>query len=468
MTNRKTAAIVLAAGRGTRMKSDVPKVLHPLAGLPMVRHVLAALARIEPEVTLVVVAPGMEAVAAAIAPARAVVQEQPLGTADAVRSGFKALGAFDGDILVLCGDAPLIMPETLARLLAARRGAGDPAAVVLGMVAKDPGEYGRLVLDESGGLARIVEHREASAAECAIRLCNAGAYAFDGKRLSGYLGRVGNDNAKGEFYLTDVIALARASGARVAVVEAEERETMGVNSRIDLARAERVMQERLRAQAMAEGATLIDPDSVHFSFDTKLGRDVTVEPNVFFGPGVVVGNGVEIRANCHIEGARVAEGATVGPFARLRPGARIGRGARIGNFVEVKQATVGDGAKINHLAYVGDAAVGAAVNIGAGVITCNYDGFEKARTEIGKGVFIGSNSSLVAPVAIGDGAIVGAGSVISGDVAPGSLALSRAAQEERPGWAEAFRARKRKGKGRHDPAGLGKPGKRKPRKRTGG
>jgi bifunctional UDP-N-acetylglucosamine pyrophosphorylase/glucosamine-1-phosphate N-acetyltransferase len=463
MKNQKTAAVVLAAGLGTRMKSDVPKVLHPVAGLPMVGHVLAALTGIEPKITMVVVAPGMEAVADAVAPALTAVQERPLGTADAVCSALSALGDFDGDILVLCGDAPLIKSETLARLAAARRGAGDPAAVVLGMVAKDPGEYGRLVTDESGGLARIVEHHEASAAERAIDLCNAGAYAFDGKRLSGYLSRIGNNNAKGEFYLTDVIALARADGACVAVVKADEDETMGINSRIDLARAEQIMQERLRVRAMEEGATLLNPETVHFSFDTKLGRDVTIGPNVFFGPGVIIGDRVDIRANCHIEGARVEEGAIIGPFARLRPGAQIGSGARIGNFVEVKQATIGDGAKVNHLAYIGDAAVGEKANIGAGTITCNYDGFEKARTEIGKGAFIGSNSSLVAPVVIGDGAIVGAGSVITGDITSGSLALSRTVQKERPGWADALRARKRKGKGQSDSGGPGKPGK-----RTGG
>jgi len=439
MTKHKTAAIVLAAGLGTRMKSDRPKVLHRLAGQPMILHVLDALAGLEIERAVVVVGAGMEAVAEAVAPHPCALQEPRLGTGHAALAARAAMQGFDGDVLVLYGDTPLIRPETLAAMLAARRAEPRPAVVVLGFRPDDPGDYGRLVTGPDGTLEAIVEAGDATAGQRAIGLCNSGVMAVDGARLFGWLDRVGNANAKGEYYLTDIVALARADGCARAWVEAPADELRGVNDRADLAAAEAAMQGRLRARAMAGGATLVDPASVFLSADTRLGRDVTIGPNVVFGPGVTVGDGVEIHAFSHIEGAAVAAGARVGPFARLRPGARVAEGARIGNFVEIKNAAVEAGAKVNHLTYVGDARVGAGANLGAGTITCNYDGFFKDVTDIGAGAFIGSNTALVAPVKVGDGAIVGAGSVITRDVPADALAVTRAELREVDGWARRYR-----------------------------
>ena len=360
------------------------------------------------------------------------------------------------DVLVLFGADPLIEPSTVERLLAARR---DGAAVaVLGFRAPDPGLYGRLIVGSDGSLEAIVEARDASPEQLAIDLCNSGVMAIDGGRLPGLLARLGNDNAKGEYYLTDVVARVRADGLACALVEGDAEELDGVDSRADLAVAEAIMQTRLRAAAMAGGATLADPTTVYFSFDTVLGRDVTVGPSVVFGPGVTVADGAEIKAFSHIEGARVAADAVIGPFARLRPGAQIDAGARVGNFVEVKNAVLETGAKVNHLSYVGDARVGAFANVGAGTITCNYDGFAKHRTEIGAGAFIGSNTALVAPVTIGDGASIGAGSVIAKDVAADALALTRADHREIEGGADRLRRRKG-GAGKSSPAAAGEPAK---------
>jgi bifunctional UDP-N-acetylglucosamine pyrophosphorylase/glucosamine-1-phosphate N-acetyltransferase len=359
-----------------------------------------------------------------------------------VRTACEAVDGFDGTVLVLYADAPLISRQTLMRMLEARRRAPAPAVVVLGFRPSDPGPYGRLIVDADGTLQAIVEAGDATPEQEAIALCNAGVMAIDSGPLPGLLARVGTENAKGEVYLTDIVAIARGDGLACAVVEGDEAELIGVNSRADLARAEAVVQERLRAAAMAGGASLADPETVYFSHDTRLGRDVTVGPHVVFGPGVAVGDDVEIRAFCHIEGARIAAGARIGPFARLRPGTDIAAEAHIGNFVEIKNTTVETGAKINHLAYVGDSRVGAKANVGAGTITCNYDGFAKHHTDIGAGAFIGSNTALVAPVTVGDGAIIGAGSVITGDVAADALALTRADQEELKGWAKRFRGRK--------------------------
>ncbi|MCH6591197.1 MAG: bifunctional UDP-N-acetylglucosamine diphosphorylase/glucosamine-1-phosphate N-acetyltransferase GlmU [Proteobacteria bacterium] len=442
MTKEKTAAIVLAAGLGTRMESRLPKVLHPLAGRPMIGHLMETLAGMELERILVVVGDDMEAVADAVAPHPTVVQKDRLGTGHAVRTACAAVDGFDGTVLVLYADAPLISRQTLMRMLEARRRAPGPAVVVLGFRPSDPGPYGRLIVGADGTLQAIVEAGDATPEQGAIALCNAGVMAIDAAPLPGLLERIGRDNAKGEVYLTDIVAIARGDGLACAVVEGDEAELIGVNSRADLARAEAVVQERLRAAAMAGGASLADPETVYFSHDTRLGRDVTVGPHVVFGPGVAVGDDVEIRAFCHIEGARIAAGARIGPFARLRPGADIAAEAHIGNFVEIKNTTVETGAKINHLAYVGDSRVGAKANVGAGTITCNYDGFAKHHTDIGAGAFIGSNTALVAPVTVGDGAIIGAGSVITGDVAADALALTRADQEERKGWAKRFRGRK--------------------------
>ncbi|MDP6516826.1 MAG: bifunctional UDP-N-acetylglucosamine diphosphorylase/glucosamine-1-phosphate N-acetyltransferase GlmU [Alphaproteobacteria bacterium] len=423
------AAVVLAAGKGTRMKSDLPKVLHPLAGRAMIDHLLDTLAALSPGRVVVVIGPGMESVGEAVAPHACVIQDLQHGTGHAVAQARAALADFAGDVMVLYGDTPLITADTLHGMVARRRAADSPAVVVLGFRPADAGEYGRLVVGDSGGLEAIVEYRDADAAVRAIDLCNSGVMAIDGAALFGLLDRIDNANARGEYYLTDIVAMARSDGRVCAAIEAAESELLGVNSRSDLAQAEAVMQDRLRARAMAEGATLIDPATTWFSFDTRLGRDVTVGPNVVFGPGVIVGDEVQIRPFSHLEGARIADRAQIGPFARLRPGADVGEAARIGNFVEAKAAIVEAGAKVNHLTYIGDARIGAGANIGAGTITCNYDGFSKHTTDIGAGAFIGSNAALVAPVVIGDGAVVGAGSVISSDVPGDGLAITRAPQK---------------------------------------
>jgi bifunctional UDP-N-acetylglucosamine pyrophosphorylase/glucosamine-1-phosphate N-acetyltransferase len=360
-----------------------------------------------------------------------------------VKAAQSAFAGFAGSVLVLYGDTPLLRTETLNRL---RRELDDGAdLVVIGFEASDPTGYGRLLLDDGGTLMGIREEKDASETERALTLCNSGIMGFrSGKILADLLSRIGNANAKGEFYLTDAVALARADGLDARLVPSEGSEVLGVNSRAELAQAEAAMQARLRGEIMAGGATLIAPETVFLSHDTKVGKDVTIEPNVIIGPGVVIGDNVTIRGFCHIVGANIGANAVVGPFARLRPGTALGPKAHVGNFVEIKQAEIAEGAKVNHLTYIGDASVGARANVGAGTITCNYDGFAKHRTEIGAGAFIGSNTSLVAPVKIGEGAYIGSGSVISKDVPADALALSRAPQEERPGWA----ARLRKQRGR--------------------
>jgi len=442
MAETRTAAVVLAAGKGTRMKTELPKVLHKLAGRPMIAHVLANLAPLGCERIVVVVGPGMESVGGAVAPHATALQAEPLGTGHAVLAAWSALEGFAGDVLVVYGDCPFISSATIGKLIARRRAADGPAVVVLGMRPADPAQYGRLVLGADGLLEAIVEYRDANAEQRAITLCNSGVMAIDGARLFGLLDRVGNANAKGEYYLTDIVAIARADGAACAVVEAPADELIGINSRAELAAAEAILQNRLRAQAMENGATLTDPQSVFLSYDTRLGRDVVVGPNVVFGPGVEVADGAEIKAFSHLEGAKVAGGAAIGPFARLRPGTVVGEKARIGNFVEAKNAQVGAGAKANHLTYLGDAVIGPGANVGAGTITANYDGFNKHKTEIGADVSIGSNTVLVAPVKVGRGAIVGAGSVITQSVSPDALALGRGRQTEKPGWAAKFRESK--------------------------
>ena len=434
MTKRKTAVIVLAAGRGTRMKSSLPKVLHTLAGRPMLNHLLGQVEKLNPAKVVVVVAPGMAAVASAASPHPTVVQQKQLGTAHAVLAAKPELVGFDGDVLVLYADTPLTQVATLKRMLAARRAKANPAVVVLGFRPADPAGYGRLIVAKDGGLDAIVEAKDATPAQRRIDFCNSGAMAFDGRVLFDLLAKVGNKNAKKEYYLTETVAIARRMGRRATAVEGPADEFLGVNSRAELAAAEAALQTRLRGAAMDAGVTLTAPETVWLSADTRLGKDVVVGPNVFFGPGVTVGDGVNIRAFCHIEGARIESGAVVGPFARLRPGARIGKNAHVGNFVEIKNALMGEGAKANHLSYVGDAEVGEGANIGAGTITCNYDGVAKHRTTIGAGAFIGSNTALVAPVTVGANATVGAGSVISRNVAEGALAITRAPQKEVSDW----------------------------------
>jgi bifunctional UDP-N-acetylglucosamine pyrophosphorylase / glucosamine-1-phosphate N-acetyltransferase len=453
MTSPPLLTIVLAAGQGVRMQSGRPKVLHAVGGRSMLGHVLSTAKQAGAQRIALVVAPGMDAVrqeAAVMVPDLNIFeQQQQAGTADAVLAARAALKGHKGDVLVVFADNPLLQQQT-CRALVETLDAGAQVAV-LGFEASDPEGYGRLVRDSNGALVAIREHRDATPDERRIRLCNAGIMAFRVPDLAGLLGRIGNDNAKREFYLTDAVGLAVADGLAAAVVVADAEEALGVNSRPQLADAEAVFQKRMRRKAMESGVTLIDPATVWLSFDTVLGRDVVIEPNVFFGPGVTVEAGVHILANCHISGAHIRSGARIGPFARLRPGSDIGSGAHIGNFVEVKNVAVGEGAKANHLAYLGDGSVGEGANIGAGTIFCNYDGFSKNLTVVGKGAFIGSNSSLVAPIRIGDGAYVGSGSVITKNVEADALALERAPQEQRPGWAAKFRTmmtRRAKSKGR--------------------
>lgn len=438
--SRSCLAIVLAAGEGTRMKSDKPKVLHEIANRPMVGHVLAAVLQAGATRIAVVVGPGREDVAAEarrIAPdAEVFVQTDRLGTAHAVLSAREALERKPDDVIIAYADTPLVTTETFEKL---RRPLADGAAVVaLGFEAKDPTGYGRFIMS-GDQIVDIREHRDATEAERAITLCNGGLMAVRGDVALTVLDKVGNTNSKGEYYLTDIVALARGLGHRTAAVTVSEEEVHGVNDRIQLAAAERIIQERLRNAAMASGVTLVAPETVFLSHDTKLGRDVVVEPHVVFGPGVTVEDGAVIHSFSHIEGARIASRAGIGPFARLRPGASVGFRAKVGNFVEIKNTDLGPGAKVSHLTYLGDATVGADANIGAGTITCNYDGFRKYRTEIGEGAFIGSNSSLVAPITIGKGAFVGSGSVITENVPDDALGLGRGRQTTKEGWAVGFR-----------------------------
>ena len=442
------ALVILAAGMGTRMNSDLPKVLHPLAGAPLLIHAMKAGFALEASACVVVTGHEAEAVAQTVRDwdetAQCVVQAPQLGTAHAVAQAAPALAGFDGDVIVLYGDTPLIRAETLEAMQAAR---ASHDIVVLGFHAADPGRYGRLVMD-GDRLERIVEFKDATDEERAITLCNSGVVAADAKTLFDLVAAVGNANAAGEYYLTDIIAIARARGLSATAVTCPEAETMGINTRAELAAAEAAFQARARAQALEDGVTLLAPDTVHFAHDTVIGRDAVVEQNVVFGPGVTVESGARIRAFSHLEGCHVSQRAVVGPYARLRPGAELAEDVHVGNFVEVKNAVLHEGAKANHLSYIGDATVGAATNIGAGTITCNYDGVMKHHTEIGREAFIGSNTMLVAPVRVGHGAMTGSGSVITTDVPDGALALARARQEVKPGMAlklmEILRARKAK------------------------
>ncbi len=437
---RTCLAIVLAAGEGTRMLSPRPKVLHEVAGCSLLAHVLAALRAAGGTTTAVVVGPDHEAVAiearSQLADAQIYVQSERRGTAHAVLAAKQAIERGADDILVIFGDTPLIRPQTLEKLRAAL--ADGAAVAVLGFRPGDPTGYGRLVT-QGVALLSIVEHADASENERAITLCNGGLMAFDGKSALLVLERIGNDNRKGEFYLTDAVKIARDMGLKTVALEVTEDEVSGINTKTQLAETEATLQKRLRQAALDGGATLVAPDTVHLAADTKLGKDVTVEPYVVFGPGVTVEEGATIRSFSHLAGAHVGKNAVVGPYARLRPGARLEADVHIGNFVEVKEALIETGAKANHLAYIGDARVGAGANVGAGTITCNYDGESKHRTDIGRGAFIGSNSALVAPVKIGDGAYVGSGSVITADVPADALALGRGRQTVKEGWAKRLR-----------------------------
>ena len=440
MTN-PIAAIILAAGMGTRIKSDLHKVLHPIAGRPMLLHLIDNVQTLDASRIVVVAGARREQVEAAVTPlgVEVAIQAEQLGTGHAVQQAETALNGFEGDVLILYGDVPLVSTATMARMIERLHGEGDPSVVVLGFRPADAAAYGRVIADKDGRIAKIVEYKDASADERAVTLCNSGLMAVRSADLFRLLAQVTNDNAAGEYYLTDLAELAVKDGRGAVVVETAADEVAGINSRAELAAVDASWQAKRRVQAMAEGATLVDPATVWFSFDTKVGRDVLIEPNVFFGPGVAVADGATIRGFSHIEGATIGSGAEVGPYARLRPGAVLGEKSKVGNFVEVKKAVLGKGAKANHLTYLGDAEIGAGANIGAGTITCNYDGFFKYKTVIGEGAFVGSNSALVAPVTIGAGAIVGAGSTVTKDVEPDALRLVRPDQQSKPGWAKRFR-----------------------------
>ena len=440
----RRACVILAAGQGTRMKSPLPKVLHPVGGRAMLDRAIDAAEALGCEKIVVVVGAHSPEVGAHVekrlGAGSTALQDPPLGTGHAVLAAGNAIADFDGDVLITYADVPLLAAQAIEPLFDLR---GEGADVgVLGFEAKEPGAYGRLLLSAGRELLAIVEAKDASATELRVRACNSGVMVAPAGLLFELLDKVGNQNAKGEYYLTDVVGLARADGRSTHAAFASEEDVMGVNSQAELAEAEAIFQQRTRARMMADGVSMTAPQTVFFSADTEIEAGVRIEPNVVFGPKVRVERGALIRAFSHLEGCMVRAGAHVGPFARLRPGADIGVDAHIGNFVEVKNVKVGAGAKANHLTYLGDGEIGAKANIGAGTIFCNYDGFEKARTVVGAGAFIGSNSSLVAPVTIGDGAYVGSGSVVTKDVSPDALVIERNTQVEKPGWAARFRETK--------------------------
>lgn len=437
------AVVILAAGQGTRMRSDTHKVLHPIASRPLLLHLLDGVDGLGAKKRVVVVGKGRDQVQQALDGRDVTVahQAEQKGTGHAVLQARETLEGYDGAILILYGDTPFVHSGTLRRMLDRLDGDDGPGVVVMASTPDDPAAYGRIILGEGDRIAKMVEYRDATPEERAVRLCNSGMMAVRARDLFRWLEKVGNDNAAREYYLPDVVNIAAAEGREAVVIEGDPYETAGVNSRAELAHLELEWQRRRREHALHEGATLIDPESVWFAYDTKLGRDVTVEPHVVFGPGVEIADGATIKAFSHIEGAIVGARAAIGPFARIRPGTKLGNRSKVGNFVELKKASLGEGAKVNHLSYVGDADIGPAANIGAGTITCNYDGFGKHRTVIGAGAFIGSNTALIAPVTIGEGAVVGAGSVITSDVEADSLAIERSEQKGIAGWARRFRER---------------------------
>jgi bifunctional UDP-N-acetylglucosamine pyrophosphorylase/glucosamine-1-phosphate N-acetyltransferase len=443
--SKKLACIILAAGKGTRMKSDLPKPLHPIAGKPMVNHIIDACKSLNADRIVTVISPDTPVLEHALENhSEIAVQSVANGTGGAALAAKEHLNEFDGDILIVFGDTPLIKTKTLRDMITARHAAPDAGLVFSAFEAKDPTGYGRMVLNEDGTLDRIVEHKDASEDQHKITLCNGGAVCADGTRLFGWLEQIGNDNAQGEYYLPDLPQIARRENCLTRISLISEEETAGVNSRKDQAKVEALMQNRLRAKIMDEGVTLIDPSSVYFSMDTKIEKDVTVHPNVVFGPHVKIESGVTIMPFTHLEGCVIRKEASVGPYARIRPGTDVGEHAKIGNFVETKKAKIGRGSKASHLSYIGDAEIGNGVNIGAGTITCNYDGFNKYVTEIGDGAFIGSNTALVAPIVIGAGAMTAAGSTITKDVKPDALGLARSKQTVMDGWAKDFRSIKEK------------------------
>lgn len=438
--SREFAVVILAAGKGSRLKSKLHKVLHNIAGRPIIEHLMAQVQILEPAKTIVIVGDEREQVIDQVSDrAICVVQEPQLGTGHAVAQAKDELAGFEGDVIMLLGDAPFITAKTIIGMLERLRAHDEPAVVVLGFEPEDALQYGRVITHSDMTIEKMVEFKDANEAERATRLCNSGLMAARSKDLFDLLERVDNDNAQGEYYLPDIVNVAVREGHTCAAVVADKpEEVLGINSRKELAAAERQWQELRREEALENGVTLKAPDTVFFSYDTELATDVTIEPNVVFGPGVKVERGARIRAFSHLEGAHVGEDCEVGPYARLRPGAVMEKASKVGNFVEMKKATLGEGAKANHLSYLGDASVGAGANIGAGTITCNYDGYFKHQTRIGERAFIGSNSSLIAPVSIGADAIVAAGSAVSRDVAAGELRMVRAEQLVKPGWADRF------------------------------
>jgi bifunctional UDP-N-acetylglucosamine pyrophosphorylase/glucosamine-1-phosphate N-acetyltransferase len=446
-TKAPCAVIILAAGKGTRMKSRRPKVLHEIGGLSMIGHVIKTAEALQPEKIIVVVGPDMEEVAQAVKPHATVIQKQQAGTGDAVKAAMPLLKNFKGDVLVLYGDVPLITTDDLVSLRA-QRAQSKAGLCIAAMESENPVSYGRIVLNKDGSLKEIVEAKDATPAQKEITLCNAGLLCVDGAQLPRWLEKITNKNKQKEYYLTDLPAIAARDKIKTSVFEIDEESVTGVNDRAGLALAESVFQNRKRLQVLMNGATMIDAMNVWFSWDTIIGSDVVIEPSVFFGPGVTVDSGVTIRAFSHLEGVKIAKDVTIGPFARIRPGTTLGEGAKIGNFVEIKKSNIGKGSKINHLAYVGDTIMGEGTNFSAGAITVNYDGFDKHQTTIGKNVMIGSNVNLVAPVEIQDGAFVAAGSTITEDVPSDALGIARKRQDIRPGWAATFRRQKKAVKAR--------------------
>lgn len=442
MTKKPLACVILTAGVGKRMKSTSPKVMHDIAGQPMIKWLLHTVEELSPEKVIVVTAPDAISVAQAVKPHTTVVQQKPLGTADAVKAALPMLEGFTGDVLVLLGDMPLLSAAMMESLIETRD-QPQTGVAVLGVEYKTPPAFGRLILNPDKTLNRIVEDKDATAEERLIKLCSTGAFCIDGAKLAVWLSQIDNKNAQGEFYITDLPAIAARDGVKTRICMLHDaEEVLGVNSRADLAVVEAAAQKRLRKRAMENGATLSDPHTVFLSWDTKIGRDVLIGPNVVFGPGVVVADHVSILAFCHIEGARIDSGCSIGPFARLRPGTHLWPKVKIGNFVEVKNSLLHEGVKANHLAYIGDAEIGAGTNFSCGAITVNYDGFDKYKTVIGENAMIGSNVSLVAPITIGHGAYIAAGSTITKDVAPDALAVERADVKTIDGWAASNRKKK--------------------------
>lgn len=437
--SHKLACIILAAGQGTRMKSDMPKPLHPIAGQPMIRHVINACKALNPDQIITVLSTDSPALEAEVKDCTIARQPVANGTGGAALAAKEALSDFDGDILIVFGDTPLIKTETLQNMIATRLATPDTGIVCSAFETADPTGYGRMIVKEDGTLDRIVEEKDASIEERKITLCNGGAMCADGARLFGWLDQIGNDNAQGEYYLVDLPEIARRDDYMTRIAHISETETAGVNSRSDQARVEKLFQTRKRAEFMSGGVTLIDPDTVYFSADTRIAADVTIGPNVFIGPGVTIESRAVIHPSSHLEGVIIRNGAVIGPFARLRPGSDIGEEARVGNFVEIKKTTLGAGAKASHLTYLGDANIGAHANIGAGTITCNYDGYNKYITTVGEGAFIGSNTALIAPVNIGKNALIAAGSTITSDVDDEAMAFARARQSQKTGRAKQLR-----------------------------